>query len=148
MLHLFIPLVMVVFLSCVLGQPVFLSEDEARDGVSGVRPSIVDVDLEDWGIYNGCLSSHRIQKVRLLDENSAILQLVDGKQVKMHFMESCKDVMQNGFVYTSRNNLFCTHSYSIRVLHTGKHCQVDSLEPYFEREAPVVRDAKDKKAFE
>tara|TARA_R110001592_G_scaffold363341_1_gene684437 strand:- start:60908 stop:61354 length:447 start_codon:yes stop_codon:yes gene_type:complete len=147
-LHLFIALVMVVFLSSVPGHPVLLSEDEASDGVNGISLSKVDVDLEDWGIYNGCLSSHRIQKVKLLDENSAILQLVDGKQVKMRFMDSCKDIMQNGFVYTSRNNLFCTHSYSIRVLHTGKHCQVDSLEPYFDKETPVVRDAKDKKAFE
>ena len=139
---------MVVFFASVPGHPVFLSEDEAGDGVNEANLSKANVDLEDWGIYNGCLSSHHIQKIKLLDKNSAILQLVDGKQVKMRFMGSCKGVMQNGFVYTSRNNLFCTHSYSIRVLHTGKHCQVDSLEPYFDKETPVVREAKDNKPFE
>ena len=87
------------------------------------------IDLEQWGIYNGCISSNRIRVIKVLDANSAMLTLVDGKQVKMRFMNRCQGIKQHGFVYTARNNLFCTHNYSVRVLHTGTHCQVESLEP-------------------
>lgn len=100
------------------------------DRASEVPPSNGEVDPKDWGIYNGCISSNRIQNIKVLDANSAMLKLVDGKQVKMYFMGRCQGIRQYGFVYTARNNLFCTHKYSVRVLHTGKHCQVDSLIPY------------------
>lgn len=104
------------------------------DRASEVKQSNGDVDPEGWGIYNGCISSNRIQNIKVLDANSAMLKLVDGKQVKMHFMGRCEGVRQYGFVYTARNNLFCIHKNSVRVLHTGRHCQIDSLIPYLGEE--------------
>ncbi len=92
------------------------------------------LNLEDWGIYNGCISSNRIQKIKVLDAHSAMLSLVDGKKVKIHFMKRCDGIKQHGFVYTARNNMFCTHNYSVRVLHTGTHCQVETIEPYLDME--------------
>jgi hypothetical protein len=139
LVHVIIALIVTIFLLSIPGCPVFLLE-ETSNSVNVGDPSKADVDLEDWAIYNGCISSHRIQNIKIVDNRFAILRLVDGKQVKIHFMASCEGIMQNGFVFTSRNNLFCTHSYSVRVLHTGKHCQVDSLEPYFGKATPVVRD--------
>jgi hypothetical protein len=100
------------------------------DRASEVKQSNREIDPEDWGIYNGCISSNRIQNIKVLDTNSAMLKLVDGKEVKMHFMGRCEGIRQYGFVYTARNNLFCIHKNSVRVLHTGQHCQVDSLIPY------------------
>lgn len=94
------------------------------------------INLEDWGIYDGCISSNRIQKIKVLDAHSAMLSLVDGKRVKIRFMGRCQGIKQHGFVYTARNNMFCTHNYSVRVLNTGAHCQVESLEPYFGSEVP------------
>lgn len=88
------------------------------------------LNLEDWGIYNGCISSNHIRKIKVLDARSAMLSLVDGKKVKIHFMKRCDGIKQHGFVYTARNNMFCTHNYSVRVLHTGTHCQVEAIEPY------------------
>lgn len=103
---------------------------------SGGKPSQKTINLEDWGIYNGCISSNRIRKIKVLDAYSAMLSLVDGKQVKIRFMKHCQGIKQHGFVYTARNNMFCTHNYSVRVLNTGAHCQVESLEPYFGNETP------------
>ena len=97
----------------------------------GDKLSQDSINLEDWGIYNGCISSNRIRKIKVLDAHSAMLSLVDGKQVKIRFMGHCQGIKQHGFVYTARNNMFCTHNYSVRVLNTGAHCQVESLEPYF-----------------
>jgi len=92
------------------------------------------LNLEDWGIYSGCISSNHIRKIKVLDAHTAMLSLVDGKKVKIHFMKRCDGIKQHGFVYTARNNMFCTHNYSVRVLHTGTHCQVEAIEPYLDIE--------------
>ena len=96
----------------------------------------VDVDLSDWGIYNGCISNNRILDIKVLDTNAALLELVNGKKVVMRFMGSCRGIKQYGFVYTARNNLFCAKRHSVRVMEIGTHCQVESLEPYRETELP------------
>jgi uncharacterized protein (DUF2235 family) len=105
------------------------SEKVGLDTVASSSPQVID--MEAWGIYNGCISSSHIRKMKVIDEYSALLLLVDGRQVKLHFKEACPGISQHGFVYTARNNLFCTQSYSVRVLHTGAHCQVESFEPLF-----------------
>ncbi|MEH6528516.1 MAG: hypothetical protein V7718_01075 [Porticoccus sp.] len=95
-----------------------------------------DIDLSDWGIYNGCISNNRILGIKVLDTNAALLELVNGKQVVMRFMGSCRGIKQYGFVYTARNNLFCAKRHSVRVMEIGTHCQVESLEPYQETGLP------------
>jgi len=116
-----------------LGNPSGSNEWQYSSGTKSLEGG---VNLEGWGIYNGCISSNRIRKIKVLDNYSAMLDLVDGKQVKIRFMKHCEGIKRHGFVYTARNNMFCTHNYSVRVLNTGAHCQVDSLEPYFENEMP------------
>lgn len=113
---------------------VFAEETAPEMRVSGLP--VADVDLSDWGIYNGCISNNRILDIKVLDTNSALLELVNGKQVVMRFMGCCRGIKQYGFVYTARNNLFCAKRHSVRVMEIGTHCQVESLEPYQETELP------------
>ncbi len=111
----------------------------AEETVPEVRSSglpTVDIDLSDWGIYNGCISNSRILGIKVLNTNAALLELVNGKKVVMRFMGSCRGIKQYGFVYTARNNLFCAKRHSVRVMEIGTHCQVESLEPYQETELP------------
>lgn len=106
-----------------------LSSERMKAGIAD-KASPQAVNLTDWGIDNGCISSNYIRKIKVIDEHSALLLLVDGRRIKLHFKNTCPGAKQYGFVYTARNNLFCTHSYSVRVLHTGAHCQVASFEPF------------------
>lgn len=110
-----------------------LAEEPVPELAEHVRPA-PEADLSDWGIYHGCISNNRIRDISVLDTNTAILELVNGKKVAMRFMGSCRGIKQYGFVYTARNNQFCAMTHSVRVMETGTHCQVESLEPYTEPE--------------
>lgn len=106
--------------------------DENMPEVIASELPTADIDLSDWGIYNGCISNSRILDIKVLDANTAILELVDGKKVAMRFMGRCRGIKHYGFVYTARNNQFCARTHSVRVMETGTHCQVESLKPYLE----------------
>lgn len=56
---------------------VFAEETAPEMRVSGLPAA--DVDLSDWGIYNGCISNNRILDIKVLDTNTALLELVNGK---------------------------------------------------------------------
>lgn len=128
----FVVLITTVVVLCLPCFSLMASElGDAQEAVK-LQTSKEAINLEDWGIYNGCISSNHIRKIKVLDGHSAMLSLVDGKKVKIHFMRRCDGIKQHGFVYTARNNMFCTHNYSVRVLHTGIHCQVETIEPYLE----------------
>jgi hypothetical protein len=93
-----------------------------------------EADFSDWGIYHGCISNNRIHEINVLHTNTVILELVNGKKVAVRFMGSCRGIKQYGFVYTARNNQFCAMALSVRMMETGAHCQIGSLEPYTEPE--------------
>lgn len=91
-------------------------------------------NLADWGIYNGCIINHRIRAIRVLNPSTALLELIDGKKVLMRFMGACRGIKQYGFVYTAKNNMFCVENHLVRVIETGRHCQIKALEPYLAEE--------------
>lgn len=139
-LRTFVILITTVFILCSPVSSLFSSElGDAKEAVvfQGTKQGLDNkksLNLEEWGIYNGCISSNHIRKIKVLDAHSALLSLVDGKKVKIYFMKRCDGIKRHGFVYTARNNMFCTHNYSVRVLHTGTHCQVEAIEPYLDAE--------------
>lgn len=98
-------------------------------------PHITTADIGDaepalWGIENGCLSSSLVRHFYVLDSRAAVIELVDGKRVLMRFRGDCQGVERYGFVHTAHNNKVCADANAIRVLQTGTHCDVESLEPY------------------
>ncbi len=107
----------------------------SANNVYASPPHITTADIGDaeptlWGIKNGCLSSSLVRHFYVLDSRAAVIELVDGKRVLMRFRGDCQGVERYGFVHTARNNEVCADANAIRVLHTGIHCDVESLEPY------------------
>ncbi|WP_461481588.1 hypothetical protein [Porticoccus sp.] len=93
----------------------------ATDGMA--EPSL-------WGIENGCLNTSLVRHFYVLDAHAAVIELIGGKRVLMRFRGDCQGVEQYGFVHTAHNNQVCARANAIRVLQTGTHCDVESLEPY------------------
>ncbi|WP_461517660.1 hypothetical protein [Porticoccus sp.] len=87
-------------------------------------------ELGSWGIENGCLSSALVRHFYVLDSSAAVIELVNGRRVLMRFRGDCHGVEQYGFVHTAHDNKVCAKAHAIRVLQTGTHCEVESLEPY------------------
>lgn len=89
-----------------------------------------DAELSLWGIENGCLNSALVHHFYVLNAHAAMIELIGGKRVLMRFRGDCQGIEQYGFVHTAHNNRVCPSTNTIRVLHTGARCEVESLEPY------------------
>lgn len=113
-----------VVLSAVVPLPFITVQASPPNVISGEHQPV------SWGIENGCLNSSMVRHFYVLNSHSAVIELVGGGRVLMNFSGDCQGIEQYGFVHTARNNKVCVNSNSIRVLTTGAHCRVQSLEPY------------------
>ena len=94
------------------------------------------LDPAEWGIRNGCISTQRIRNVDVLDNRTAVLQMLGGKKILMRFRNKCPGIRHNGFVYSSRTGQLCARFDSVRVLNRGNVCLLESFEPFVEVDLP------------
>ena len=103
-------------------------------------PEVDDVEPREWGIRNNCVSINRIRNFSLIDNKSAVLEMLGGKKILMRFKQDCSGLRHNGFVYSSRSGQLCARFDSIKVLQQGSVCRLESFEPYIELEEPESQE--------
>ena len=89
-----------------------------------------DVDPKDWGIQNNCIRTNRINSIKFIDEQVALIEIPHNKIIKMTLKRRCPGVKDYGISYKTRTGSLCARMDFITSLHTQFNCQIESFEPY------------------
>lgn len=106
------------------------------------RPNRVDdVDPKEWGIQSDCIRINRINSIKFIDEQTALIDIPQNKTILMKLKGRCPGVKHYGITYKTSTGALCARMDFVTSLQTKFHCQIESFEPYPTLDEPSGNDA-------
>ena len=105
-------------------------EFQAKNDVMDKLLSISGINHSDSGIRNHCLGANRIRSINFIDDQTAYLDVGQGRQVILTLADRCTGITARGFILKTRANRLCARFDSLEVVDTGMRCRIQSIEPH------------------
>ena len=81
------------------------------------------------GGHSVCLWTRQIDHTHVVDRNTVLFYMKDGKVWRNDLKSPCMGLLLHGFSFTSASDEICSNAVGIRVIQTGEVCALGPFSP-------------------
>jgi hypothetical protein len=140
-----------VFAHSVYGEQAETKKETASEGnslVDQLKAIDANANPEAWNIRNGCVTLRRINRIKFLDDQTALMSMrnrnPDRKKIIIKLRRECPGIKRNGYIHQTNGLRLCAGFDRFVVMgSSGYSCRIASLEPYVDIEEPTLNSDLD-----